>query len=90
MQQYELRYVEWIDSAGTGSWRALKEHAEAAPKLIRTIGWVLRDDADSLVIAQSIDDLNQEEVPYADNSICIPRVAIREERRVSSPRGRKK
>lgn len=69
-----LVLVEWLDAYTHDSgWKSGKMLRKAAPVLVRTVGWVVKDDPDFITVAAShvpIDD-------HYDGDVVIPRGMIR-------------
>lgn len=55
MNDYKLCVVEWYDAQGDTRWVSAEEAMEMEPPLIRSIGWLLRQDEKKLVICNSMD-----------------------------------
>jgi hypothetical protein len=67
--------VEWVDSTHVHGWRPLdeaREDDEASDMLCRSVGYLLRDEPDFLVLVQSA------AVTHVDARLQIPRVSIRQ------------
>lgn len=68
-------WIEWEDSCSHSGWQdaddACRDHA-AGPMICQSVGWLLHQDAQQLVVAQSRNEHGQ----VADR-IAIPRVAVR-------------
>lgn len=74
-------YVEWVDSMGGGRWQdveGIRECASIDNMLIKTVGWLVADEDDYVVIAHS----NREGSASAGAGhdamapLQIPRVAV--------------
>lgn len=61
--------VQWVDACGwPNGWRDIREvHANACPEPINSIGYVLKDDKDMIVLVQSVGGGD------VDNVIAIPK-----------------
>ena len=82
----ELTLVEWLDSRQSdGGWRFVRSFEAVAPVKCVTVGWVVHDDGETLVLAQSFGDIGDEDMQVAGLK-TIPcravtrRVAIEEQR----------
>lgn len=69
--------VEWLDSMGTQRWMPVESHAEQELLLIRTMGYVARDDDKVLVIVSSLSEYDG-----AADSTVIPKSCIKRIRRM--------
>lgn len=49
MKQPKLIYVEWVDHASGDGW-ARPEHVDPTPLRCATIGWLLKETKDTLVL----------------------------------------
>lgn len=65
-------FVRWIDSCGSGGWRAVEPMYQMHASTVDSVGYVLREDEEEIVIAQSLDPDNDS----VDNCLTIPRVGI--------------
>ena len=65
--------IEWVDSvcADQVGWCRREGVAGLTPDIITSVGWVLRDDDDSITIVAH----NGEDMVGGD--MCIPKVAVR-------------
>ena len=52
-EYYELYRIDWTDAASNGGWEDLKETKIKHYK-VHSIGWLVHNDADYYVLAQSI------------------------------------
>lgn len=69
--------VEWLDAGSLSGWRQPTEHADEGPLRCRTVGYVLRDDEECLILAQS-----QASSGQVAASLTIPRSCIKKRRRL--------
>lgn len=68
-----LLLIEWMDSAsaaGGGTWKDAEELKELAPVRLRSVGWVLREDKESVVLVGHIAE------SQCSGDLCIPKKAI--------------
>lgn len=77
----KLRYVRWIDSNGGSGWTPLTTLAWFSPVEIHSIGWLLKEDGESLTLVQSY-DARPEGKPNGDNFVNIPMSAVIEVRKL--------
>ena len=75
----EVRYVEWVDSLGSHGWDSLKEAREMRPMAIKSVGFVIAEDADYVTLLQSYDERASGE-PQGDHVTSIPTAAITKSR----------
>jgi hypothetical protein len=72
--------IHWLDSLGSSGWAKMEEKVEeAVPSAMhhRSLGWVLREDEDGVLIAASMS--LSESGPWKDNvadCTMIPRPSI--------------
>jgi hypothetical protein len=71
----EIRYVEWMDSLGSGGWIKLSEAKEYRPQLCKTVGFVV-EDGDQYVTFSLCEDTQAGDNNHVDNVLCIPKFAI--------------
>jgi hypothetical protein len=58
---YKLVLVEWQDSRQpSGGWRWADEYEEPEPVLCLTVGWLLRETDDALLVVQNLGDVSGE------------------------------
>ncbi len=73
----EIRYVEWVDSAGISRWQDLATLRKSRPSKCMSVGFVLDEGDDFVNLVQSLDPpLHGDDSDNGDNTICIPKVAI--------------
>lgn len=80
--RFEVRYIEWIDSAGRGSWHDLAVAVKAKLDPIGSVGFVVAETDEHVTIIQSFTNRDEVVDDLADNSISIPKVAIRDSRTI--------
>lgn len=65
--------MEWIDAAGGGGWKPLDDVLEeAVVDPCRSVGYLLRDDDDAIVLAQSRTERERDPQMFND-WLVIPR-----------------
>lgn len=72
-------YLEWDDSAGHAGWMETRD-IDINDTLIRSIGWLITESDDAVVISTSHDAPDSWESP-----LVIPKVAIRKRIYVETP-----
>ena len=70
----KLYYVEWLDSATNHGW-AFPEDSDLSLSPIKSVGWVISDTVDSLVLAACISD-EEGYKPSNNRRISIPKLVI--------------
>lgn len=52
----KLVYVEWLDHASftESTWREADEYEDLNPATCKTIGWILRETEDMIILVQTI------------------------------------
>lgn len=65
--------VEWVDSVRNSGWDARKIHAEMKASICTSVGYLLFDGEDNLVIYQSWDAANNS----CGMSLTIPKIAVK-------------
>ena len=70
--------VRWVDSQGGGGWRDVRDAPNWRPTEIVTVGFVLEDHEDFLVLVQSLASPDADGDCQADGWLTIPRRAILE------------
>lgn len=81
-----LVLIEWVDSSGGSGWIPVDE-IEEEPIIIRSVGWVLRETKDIIVIAAHHGQRNGRTTPEQVHSeMKIPKVAIKRVRNLREPR----
>lgn len=68
----QVVHVEWVDSEAVGEWTELTE-ASHDLGLIHTVGMLIHQDSDSLLVASTYDGVRE----AVNASIWIPRGCIR-------------
>jgi hypothetical protein len=68
--------VRWIDSQGGGGWRDIRDAPNWRPTEIVTVGFVIEDADDFLVLVQSLASPDADGDSQADGWLTIPRQAI--------------
>ena len=64
--------VEWMDTAQEGGWRTLEENAARLPDRIVSVGYLITDEDDRIVILQS----RQIEGDLGADTTVIPRACV--------------
>lgn len=78
--KFPVVFVNWIDASTMHGWQddsGVNEVADLTRKLCLTVGFLVKENPESVVIAQSLDG---EMSPC--NLVCIPRVALKRVRRI--------
>ena len=79
MIDYPIVVVEWEDiTSNTEPWLCLAEALELKPARMTTIGWLIADNEDSIIVASSLGD--EKEVSDVN---CIPKSVIKTKRTVA-------
>jgi hypothetical protein len=75
-----LMLIEWTDAASLiGSWHTYDEvREELTPKRVRSVGWLVREDAASIVLVASISDTDQ-----LSGDVVIPKGTIVRRRKLN-------
>lgn len=68
-------HATWLDSSGGGHWTLLSEFETWEPTLIQTMGYLLRETDDYVIIVMSYDSQPFDE-QRGDTALVIPRFAI--------------
>ena len=71
----EVLKVEWIDSAGGSGWEFLAEYTGQAARCT-TYGFLIREDDESISIAQTYAKETVKAREQIDNDVTIPKCAI--------------
>jgi hypothetical protein len=79
-------YVEWVDAAHFFGWADVVD-VENTPNLCHTLGWLIGENEDSVMIAQTWDEPWRQ---IAAQYLVIPRQNIRSIRPVSISKRRRK
>ena len=73
----KLVYVEWEDHASIGNgWRKKEDALEETPRLVKEVGWVLKEDKKYLSIVATL-DLDDKESEFVSDGIVIIKTCIR-------------
>lgn len=72
-KKYPKMLVEWLDSGRGTDWADIASHSGAAPCFCVSVGFVLSETTDAIVLVQSVDEANQ----TACASITIPKACIK-------------
>lgn len=72
-----LVMVEWIDTMGSATWSHLRNYETVTPATARTVGWVVNDFPDYIEVAQSLMAEEDPAQAQVNNTMSIPRDAIR-------------
>lgn len=73
--------LEWLDSSSPGRWATASAIGDECA-IIRSIGWVISENDESVTIASHV---SQEKDPECDGVMTIPKCCIVKRRRVTSP-----
>lgn len=74
MPELKMVLVEWIDSSANGRWLTHEAMSTLVLSKCITIGYLMHEDEEKVVVAQSIDI--SEVPPNFNNTMMIPKVAI--------------
>jgi len=66
--------VEWLDICGVSDWMTLKEASTVEPITMLTLGWIVRDTPDTLVVASTVSPDNHLGSVHAIPKGCIQRI----------------
>lgn len=80
IKQGTLVQVDWHDAEATGEWTAIKD-VEQTVSLVHSVGYVLFDKVDLLVLAGDVGDKYEPE-QTVNRCITIPRGMIYKVRRI--------
>lgn len=73
MADCPLVIIRWLDSRQpSGQWRYLADLPEARPVEVASVGWLLRDTAEAMVICQNVGDLETPDKAQASGIMTIP------------------
>jgi len=78
-KQYELAYVEWLDSHNfTNGWESLAEiAAHACSSIVRSVGWVIAETDDWLLLVAHLSNATRPDSdPFGFSDLSIPKVSI--------------
>ena len=79
---YKLNYISWMDhcSHTESHWRSVTEAAELGPITCHTVGYILHEDDDCVVLGQTIHSHDELDDKYAgDMCILKPLIKTRKE-----------
>ena len=78
-RKLKIVYIEWVDAAGREGWENV-EHVIKTDfqKSIKTVGYILKEDENEIVVTGSYDESNDTCLSY----IMIPKSAIRDRKGV--------
>lgn len=65
---HEVRLIEWLDAEGGSSWKPEADVATARPAHCISVGFVVAENKECVVLVQSLDPGNS----TADNHLVIP------------------
>lgn len=74
--EVKIAIVDWVDSAGKSGWDDPEAHQKLPPYRCRSVGFLVRNDDTSVIVAQS---LTCPTAGYEDrmaDSIVIPKAAV--------------
>ena len=74
--------VEWLDSWSEHGWRPVSEGAELGPDHCVSVGFLINDAPDRLVLAHSVST----EIQNAAGWLTIPKVAITKQTMLRAPK----
>lgn len=74
--EVKIAMVDWVDSAGKGGWDDPKSHQNLSPYRCRSVGFLVRDDDQTVILAQSITHPMEQYEPRMADSIAIPKCAV--------------
>lgn len=84
---YKLVLVVWNDATSNDSWVKLKDVVEDSSLECATVGWLVADKTDRLVIVASIDMQDEDEL--VSGHVTIPRSQIKSLQELTIKKARK-
>lgn len=86
-----LVYVEWLDHAGQASnrWEYESDLGTLQPGLVRSVGWVIREDRQALVIVSNHAEHSEDYEPELQGVHCILKSCITRRVTLRDPSRRK-
>jgi hypothetical protein len=84
METPPLLCLDWVDSCQpVPAWRFIDDIAPQGPIRVRSVGWLVRRDARTVLLAPNLGNLQNGDALQASGVIEIPICAIVRERRIS-------
>lgn len=76
MTAWPLVYVEWRDSCAAQGWQSPEDLKEFAPSSCRSVGFLLRETDDHLLLAPHVTEPDGADNRKVDGVMCIPLEAV--------------
>ncbi len=71
-----LAFIEWLDAYCLTGWREVKD-IDSEPLTCRTVGWIVKENEDCLVVAPHLSSEDHAEAPLQGNGVLtIPARSI--------------
>jgi hypothetical protein len=86
-----LVYLEWLDHAGRANvrWEFVTDTESLGPGLVRSVGWILREDRQSLTIVGNHAEHSEDCEPEVQGVHCILKSCITRRVTLRDPSRRK-
>lgn len=83
MPDYKVYYISWWDhcSHTTTEWRDIEEAEELEPVLCHTVGYLLHETDDSIVLGQTIHSVEDFNDKYSGDQMIIKKL-IKEQKEI--------
>ena len=84
----QLEIIEWYDHWGRteGGWMALEELGEPKPCIMRSVGWVIKETKDCILLSPDLDDGDHDGFIKSNHEQCILKCAVLKRTRLSLPK----
>lgn len=85
----EVWEVEWEDTCGSHNWHKTEDARGTLPDRVTTVGFLVNDTSDALLLTSSTVQLKKEEFDRHSRFDCvlaIPKSAVRKSRRLQQER----
>ena len=77
--KHKLVRVTWLDSASQSGWHSLRRATAMRPAVIESVGYLIKDTEDYLILASTIDIKGKAHTPYNDISIIPKKSFVKNE-----------
>lgn len=80
----QLEKIEWYDHWGRsdGGWLSLDEIPEPEPTVMKSVGWVIKENKDCILLSPDIDEGIHDTYVKSNHEQCILKCAVKSRKKL--------
>lgn len=85
MTKHQLEVIEWYDHWGrtSGGWTNVKELEAPKPAIMKTVGWLVQETKDCIVLAPDLDTGTNDGIIKSYSEQCILKCAVKSRKKLN-------